>query len=328
MSESFIRRHRKDWDRFNNILVKMERTGSRLLSEEETRQFGPLYRKVSTDLAYAQAQGFDYELVEYLNDLAGRGYHQLYTPVSAGRSFIRFFGEELPSSIRKHQKSFWLSIALILIGILAGYLFALYLPDHAEHFFPSKIGQDLLERHKEDKWFNHPLSQRPLVSSMLFYNNIRVAIGSFALGIFGGVFSLFVLLYNSMLLGRLAEFFTREGFAYAFWSSILPHGIIELTALGLAAAAGWIIGLTLLFPGELRRADALRIKAREASHLFVTSAILLVIAGLIEGLFSTIPTSVIPNEGRLAFAGLTLVFLFFLGRKTGITLYEKETRFD
>lgn len=314
MSEAFIRRHRADWERFSAILTKLESIGNELLPEEDVRIFGPLYRKISSDLAYVKAQQLDPELLEYLNDLAGRGYNQLYTATTRSTSLKHFFVHQLPTALRRQQRYFWAALVLVILGTYAGYMLTRHLPYIAEGLFPKVIGENLLNRFKNDQWFNNPLEQRPLVASLILTNNVRVALLAFGTGIAAGLLTFSILLFNCMLLGHLAAYFTRHGHAYPFWAAILPHGIIELTALALAAAGGWILGMTLLFPNEYRRSDALRIKAPDAACLFLSSVFLLGIAGLIEGLFSTIPTQSIPNEIRLGVAALTLIFLVVMVR--------------
>lgn len=318
MSELFIRKHRADWERFNRILSQLETLGKDLLHEDDIRSFGSLYRKISSDLAYAKAQSLDTELIEYLNNLAGRGYNHLYSAPKRTKGWIDFFRFQLPAALRGEQNHFWAALLLIILGTLGGYLITRYLPYVAEGLFPKVMGEELLERYRNDRWFNNPLVQRPLIASLILTNNLRVALIAFGTGIAGAVFTFLILLFNSMLIGHLAAYFARHGHAYPFWSAILPHGIIELTALGMAAAGGFVLGKTMLFPGDLRRADALRLKARDASCLFISSLILLGIAGLIEGLFSTIPTEAISNEGRLVFAAGTLIFLVVLGRRMGL----------
>lgn len=318
MSESFIRRHRADWERFSGILTKLESLGGELLAEEDMRSFGPLYRKINGDLAYAKAQRLDGELIEYLNDLAGRGFNHLYAAAPRRHGWAKFISQQLPDALRNQQRYFWAAFLLMILGVIGGYLITRYLPHLSESLFPRIIGEDLMKRFKNDQWFNNPLAQRPLVASLILTNNVRVALLAFGAGVAAGVFTLAILLFNSMLLGHLAAYFARHGHAYPFWAAILPHGIIELTAIALAAAGGWILGMTMLFPGDYRRSDALRLIATDASCMFLSSVLLLGIAGLIEGLFSTIPTRSIPNEARLTVAGLTLLFLFFVGRWIGL----------
>lgn len=316
MSESFIRRHRRDWERFDKILRVMENRGPRFLTKEEIRTVGPLYRKICTDLSFVQAQNYDSEVVSYLNDLAGRGYNQIYQPEKS--SLLHLFCSDLPKALQKNSRYIFWAVMLIITGIILGYAITSWAPLISDEIFPKVVGEKLIERFKNDQWFNNSLEQRPVVAMLLMQNNIGVAINAFALGIFAGIFTFWVLLSNSLLLGYLAAVFTRQGYALSYWAAILPHGIIELTAIALAGAAGWVLGMALLFPGELKRGDNLRLKSREAVLIFLSSVILLVIAGLIEGLISTIPTKIIPDGERLVFAGLTVVFLWWLGRKTGL----------
>ncbi|HEX2953204.1 MAG TPA: stage II sporulation protein M [Bacillota bacterium] len=316
MSQSFIRRHRAEWQRFNDILSKLEHTGIRTLTPDEIRSFGPLYRKVSADLAFVRSQSFDPELVEYLNDLTGRGYNRLYITESTGQGLIRFVRETLPLTLKRNRRVIWSAIALIYLGVLGGYLMTVFAPHLTQMLFPRAFGEELLKRFRSNEWFNNPFAQRPIVASYILQNNIRVSIYAFASGIIFCLPTLYVLAMNGLLLGHLAAYFSQYGHAYDFWAAVLPHGIIELTAIGFAGAAGWVLGMAWLFPGNLRRADNLSIKGREAAQLFLVSVFLLLIAGMIEGMFSTIPTQSVPNEVRLAVAASSLIFLLYLGIKS------------
>lgn len=318
MSESFIRRHRAEWKRFDDILTRLERLGMKSLTTEEIRSFGQLYRKVSTDLAYARAQQFDMELIDYLNDLTGRGYNRLYLNESSGQGLIRFFRVDIPSTLQKYHHIFWIALGLIYLSVFLGYIVTAQTPHAAQAIFPRIFGEELLKRYQADKWFNNPLAQRPVVASMIMVNNIKVSIYAFALGTVACLPTIYMLAYNGLLLGHIAAYFGRHGYAYAFWAAVLPHGIIELTAIAFAGAAGWILGMAWMFPGNYKRSDSLSIKGREAGHLFLISVLLLLVAGTIEGMFSTIPTKVIPNEGRLLVAALSVVFLAYLGHISGL----------
>src|SRR5262249_51267363 len=79
-------------------------------------------------------------------------------------------------------------------------------------------------------------------SGMIFTHNIEVACMAFAGGISLGIGTLLVLLFNGLLLGVFAAALSVPDTAVAFWSLILPHGIIELTAIFIAGGAGLMIG--------------------------------------------------------------------------------------
>ena len=85
-----------------------------------------------------------------------------------------------------------------------------------------------------------------------------VAFRTFAWGLFCGVGSLFLVLFNGIVLGLLAAHLTLAGFAGTFFPFVIGHGSFELTAIVLAGVAGVKLGGSLLAPGLRSRAAALR----------------------------------------------------------------------
>ena len=113
-------------------------------------------------------------------------------------------------------------------------------------------------------------------------------------------------------MGGMAALFTNAGFGKDFWATIAPHGVIELTAIQIAGAAGLLIAAGALFPGRRRRRDALVANARRAGTLILGVASMLVVAGTIEAFVSPrrLPVSVRIAIGL--FTALVLV-LYFAG---------------
>jgi len=98
-----------------------------------------------------------------------------------------------------------------------------------------------------------------------------------------GILTLWAILNNGLMVGALAALFTGRGFGLDFWATIAPHGVIELTSIQIAGAAGLQLALAVIAPGRLRRIDALKAAGRRAGVLMIGVAGLLVIAGTIEG---------------------------------------------
>jgi len=145
------------------------------------------------------------------------------------------------------------------------------------------------------------------MSSYIMTNNIRVCFMAFAFGVtlgFGTAVSLF---YNGVLVGVLASYFHRAGHGVHFWAFILPHGVIELTAIFIAGASGLTLGAALLAPGEHTRGQAFKRAGADAVRLVIGCIPLLVVAGTIEGFVT--PQGFIPDLAKLAFAALTAVAL-------------------
>src|SRR5690606_33989103 len=99
---------------------------------------------------------------------------------------------------------------------------------------------------------------KAVFTSFLWQNNVRVALLAFFLGAAAGVPTAWLLLYNGLLLGVYSRAFHDGGLAMEWWAWILPHGITELLAIVLLAGGGLWIGRTILAPGEVGRAEALR----------------------------------------------------------------------
>ena len=110
------------------------------------------------------------------------------------------------------------------------------------------------------------------------------------------------LFLNGALLGALTALVYLRGNPLTYWSLILPHGIIELTAIFISGAAGLLIAKHIILPGRYSRKDALIAGAKQAVSLMSGVVIMLVIAGLIEGFFT--PRAV-GAEMKLIFAGAT-----------------------
>jgi uncharacterized membrane protein SpoIIM required for sporulation len=121
-----------------------------------------------------------------------------------------------------------------------------------------------------------------------------------------GVLTLWEILNNGLMVGGLGALFASKGFGTDFWATIAPHGVIELTSIQIAGAAGILLAQALIAPGRKRRSDALRDNARRAGVLMIGVAGLLVVAGLIEGFVTPQRT---PIAFRFGVGALTAVLL-------------------
>jgi uncharacterized membrane protein SpoIIM required for sporulation len=143
-------------------------------------------------------------------------------------------------------------------------------------------------------------------SSFIMTNNIKVTIMAVALGFTAGIGTALVLVQNGLMLGGLSGAATNEHVDLLYWAVILPHGILELSAICIAGGAGLILARAIYAPGDLPRRDSLRLAGQEAARLLVGVALMLVCAGLIEGFIT--PTA-LPPLVKLSFALLTALVL-------------------
>ena len=149
---------------------------------------------------------------------------------------------------------------------------------------------------------------------MIMTHNIQVTIYTFALGATCGVGTLFYLAFNGANIASVLALTYRAGFGNDLVTFMVGHGVIELSCIFIAGGAGLLIGSAIIMPGDLTRADALRTRGMEAVRLMMGVAILLVIAGTIEGFIS--PAVIDPRikYSIAAITGLALYsYLLFVG---------------
>jgi uncharacterized membrane protein SpoIIM required for sporulation len=115
-----------------------------------------------------------------------------------------------------------------------------------------------------------------------------------------------LLAYNGLSLGATSGHFGNRGLLGYLWSFVIGHGVLELFAIWVAGAAGFLLGRALIAPGDLTRGEALVLTGRLAMRMIGAVVVLLVIAGTIEGFISA---STVPLPIRLGVSGASLLFL-------------------
>jgi uncharacterized membrane protein SpoIIM required for sporulation len=165
--------------------------------------------------------------------------------------------------------------------------------------------RDTLANH--DTWTKIPIQQRPYASATIMSNNIRVAVMAFGGGISLGLFTIYALAMNGLILGGVMGLAAHYGMGTTLLEFVVGHGVIELSVIFIAGGAGLQLGWALLNPGPYSRRDALALAARRAFLLVLAAVPLLIIAGIIEGFLS-------PSEAPLAVHVL-------VGVSSGVLLY-------
>ena len=146
-----------------------------------------------------------------------------------------------------------------------------------------------------------------LFASEVYLNNFRVSFEAFALGITFGLGTLVILFFNGVNIGYAAGMFYAAHHASEFWGLVTPHGLLELTSVTLAGAAGLRLGWALVDPGNRPRARALAYEGRQAITLVLGTILTLGVSGMIEGFVtgSALPTTLRVGIG----AAVELTFL-------------------
>jgi uncharacterized membrane protein SpoIIM required for sporulation len=144
------------------------------------------------------------------------------------------------------------------------------------------------------------------------YNNISIAFRTFAGGILAGAGSLLMLCYNAVFLGTTSGHIINKGFADTFFPFVIGHSSFELTAIIFSAQGGLLLGYSLFVPRGLSRGAALRRAGREALPLIAGSAMLLVIAAVIEAFWSSKHSLPLSLRYGVGISGWILLLAYFL----------------
>lgn len=311
-----MRKRGAAWERLEALLARAGRRGLRELQAQELFELGRLYRWTTSDLAYAQGHGFDPQIVHYLNRLTARAHAHVYgSTVETSRARIaRFFTETFPGEFRRSWPYIGLCIALTVVWAAVAYGIVAHDPSNAYALLPEEIVPAHITKSLHDSNFAFTPNASAMMSSLIITNNIRVAFLTFAAGIVTvGVGTIYLIIFNALMLGALGALFAHAGFGPDFWATVAPHGVIELTAIQIAGGAGLLIAAGVLLPGRLRRRDAIALNSRRAGVLIAGVTAMLCVAGIIEGFFSPLrfPADVRASVGIVT--ALVLIAYFGFG---------------
>jgi uncharacterized membrane protein SpoIIM required for sporulation len=299
-----------DAERFEALLDRCERLHAGGLPFDELAELGRLYRAHTARLARLRERDDDPAAIRHLNALCVRAYSFLYVPPPSERSLRALFLERLPEALGRTWRVQVLAWGLLLVGIALGGALAWRDPQSLHAFMPScgytPDGIDRLIASPEARadFLGRsavPATINAFFGSQLFAHNTRVGLLAFATGMLGGVPTVLLHLYNGIVLGAFAAIFLRDPLPLAFLAWILPHGIPELTAITLCAAAGLCLGGAVAAPGRQGRRQALREAVNPALLLFTGSLPLFALAALAE---SFVRESTLGTAARLGIAAI------------------------
>jgi uncharacterized membrane protein SpoIIM required for sporulation len=311
----FIKQHRKEWEQLEERMKEIQKR-KKGLTPDKMDDFLLLYQKASHHLSVSQTYFPQDEVTHYLNQLVSKAHNVLYRDQSTSFYQLKqFFGRTFIQLLLEQRLFVIIAMLLFMIGAAGGYIsvindplhvYTLLGPQFVEGLDPKSLGE-----HTGD-------INAPLMSTTIMTNNIQVAFLAFAGGITLGIFTVYVLISNGILVGALAAVFWQHGKFYEFWAYIVPHGMIELTAIFIAGGAGLLMGYKIMVPGPYPRGFQLKRQALRSVQLLLGTVPLFIIAGIIEGYITPAPISL---EAKYAFALITIVALvlyIFIGKKRAV----------
>jgi uncharacterized membrane protein SpoIIM required for sporulation len=278
--DSFIRTYEGDWQRLDAAC----RRGGEGLAHMDGREIADvvrLYLRASTNLTEVRSRYHDPALERHLNELVGRARQAVYSGrPRTSRGFVAVFGARYRHAIRETAPFILVAAALMVVVILATWLWVAWSPAARAGVIPPQA-QDAIRRFSGGR--DPSLGPSQAVAPTILFNNVQVAFLAFALGITLGIGTIYIVVQNAALLGVLAGAFQAAGHAAGFWALIVPHGLLELTAICISAGAGLRIGWAIIDPGDRSRTKALAEEAASAVMVVIGVIPAFIVAAAIEG---------------------------------------------
>ncbi|MDR3617708.1 MAG: stage II sporulation protein M [Paludisphaera borealis] len=280
----FIRSRKDSWARLQAFLEKARRLSLARVPLDAFREGSSLYRQAVADLAYARMRFPGHPVVKELGQIVGQAHSILYQPGKARSSgWTVFWRRTWPTTVRAAAGPILLATAIFWAGAIAGFFLTAQNPV-LERFFVSPPMREAIAAKR--LWTESLTRTAPSAGTHIAVNNINVSLLTWALGLTFGIGTVWLLLFNGLMLGAIAAACLRAGMLTPLAEFVVGHGSLELPAIWISAGAGLLMADAMLFPGRYGRREELRLQGRKSVQIIVGIVPLLLIAGAIEAFIS------------------------------------------
>ena len=269
------------------MLVTRAGRDPRRLAPAEVDELLRLHLVVSSQLSVARTHLGDADLTAALSRRVARSAAVVHgTRPRTWRAVVAGLTRSFPAAVWHARLPVAVSTLVFVASFTVMAVWLAVSPEAVEASAPEAVRQAYLEEDFEAYYSSEPGTA---FAARVFTNNAAVGGLAFITGIAWGVPTLYVLVLNGINVGLAAGLFHAAGDAVTFWTLILPHGMLELTAVFIAGGAGLRLGWAVLAPGERTRTAALAEEGRRAVVIVLGLVVVFAVAGLLEGYVTAAP---------------------------------------
>ncbi|MEV4560530.1 stage II sporulation protein M [Kitasatospora sp. NPDC049285] len=298
----FVAAHQAEWHRLEVL------AGRRRLTGEEADELIALYQRATSHLAQVQSTAPHPGLEGRLTTLVVRGRNAVAGARSSSwRDAARYFTTSFPATLYRARR-WWLTVMAVSLVLSA--VMAWWIGTHAEIREALIPPAELHELTKPGGEYETYYTEHPSANfaAKVWTNNAWVAVQCLVSAVLLGIPVLFILFSNVVNLAAGLGLMASAGRLDLFLGLLIPHGLLELTAVFVAAGLSLRLGWTVIDPGPRTRAAALAEEGRSVIGAAIGLAGVLLVTGIIEGFVSG---SALPTWLRITI-GVTVEVLFFL----------------
>ncbi|OFI37798.1 hypothetical protein BIU82_08010 [Arthrobacter sp. SW1] len=305
--DAFAAVHSATWARLHGLAHQ------RRLSGDEADELLKLYQEASSHLSLIRSVAPESAVSASLSAALA----QARTRFTGARSnfmedLAMFFVVSLPAAFYRLR---WLTVWCGVFFCLVTAAYAFWIGTSPEAL--RAVGSNARVQQYVDEDFIDYYSENPAASfaGAVWTNNAWIAAQAVAFGI-TGFWVPMILVANAQGLGIAAGLFTATGKLDVFFSYILPHGLMEMTAVFIASAAGLKIFWAIVSPGPRRRLQAVADEGRSLITVALGLVMVLFVSGLVEAFVTPSP---LPVWAKVAIGALVLAaywaYTLVLGRR-------------
>jgi uncharacterized membrane protein SpoIIM required for sporulation len=304
MKESaFIKQNKKRWEEFEKVV--------RHPKEVKPDRLAELFIQVTDDLSYSRTQYPESRTTAYLNGLASMVHLEIYKNKREDKNrFASFWKEEVPMAMYEVRKQLLFAFIVFVVAGVIGALSTKY----DDSFVRLILGDGYVNMTLENIRRGNPTavysgSSEVVMFFWITWNNILVSFKVFVFGIFASLGTGLFLVYNGIMVGTFMMFFAQEQQLSQALPVIMLHGTIELSSIVIAAAAGFSMGNSLLFPGTYSRMDSLKKGAMKGLKIVMGLVPFFIMAGFIESYITRY--AFMPMAVKVLIIGLSAILMIY-----------------
>lgn len=321
--DELLEQRQSEWMELEQLCDRLSGRGAKLAPDQVLR-FATLYRNACADLSLAEAWHLPPTTIGYLQGLVARAHHRLYRARNLDfRRWLELALLETPRQIFAEPAVHIAALVFWGLAFLSGYLAwnQSIWPDFAEQVLGTQTLQQFEEMYADFEPEDNGSGARSSgtnfsMAGFYIWNNAGIGLQCFASMVL--ILPGFVTLaFNAVHLGAVDGYMLRSGIGDAgihFRNFTTAHGPLELTAIVLSAGAGLKIGLGWFWSRGFRRIDGLMRAGRESLPIILCAVVMFILAALVEGFLSPLPSRLLPwwTKGLVALVTSTLMMFYFV----------------
>ncbi|MDQ1686230.1 MAG: hypothetical protein QOC82_2967 [Frankiaceae bacterium] len=310
--DAFVAAHRSEWNRLEHLVRRAARP--RRLADTEVAEIVTLYQRAATHLSIVQTRSPDPQLVGRLSRLVAQSRSVVAgSHAPAWRQLVTFFTTTFPAVVYR-TRGWWIGAAVgsLLVALALGIWIDTH-PGVQRSLLPPEEVRQLVNSRFSNYYREHPAHD---FAAQVWTNNVWVSAQVLVGGLTLGLLTLWALYANAANLGVAGGYMVAAGKGGEFFGLITPHGLLELTAVFIAAGAGLRLGWTIVDPGPRSRPQALAEEGRSTVTIALGLIVVLAVSGAIEAFVTPSPLPTWLRVGIGAVVELAfLTYIVVLGRR-------------